>query len=288
KIAAPIANNDGASTTVRKPVTVDILANDSCVGSCDPASVSITQAPSHGSVVNNGNGTVTYTSSGSWTGTDGFKYTVRDTATGTQTSNTAQVSVQVTGALKALAAGAPTVTAVSKSTVQNSVVGVSTTGSDPTCFGCSVSVPVQPAHGTVKVNYPNAGEITYTPNPDFLGTETFGYAVKQGTGISSLAAVTVGVNANPVTDVVTIDKASVLNGALSLSGTVSSLNSAYAAAVQVFAGAANASRTGCTGVMLGAAQVGAKGAWSFSGIGATAGSTVCVQSTNLGVNTSGL
>ncbi|HET9580638.1 MAG TPA: Ig-like domain-containing protein [Usitatibacter sp.] len=282
KVATPVANNDGATTTAGKAVTTDILANDSCVGSCDPASVAITQNPSHGSVVNNGNGTVTYTPAGTWTGTDSFSYTVRDTTTGTKVSNTAKVSVNVTSATKSLstkALSAPTATLASTSTIQNSVVGLSTAGSDPTCFNCSVSIVKAPAHGTAVANYPNKGEVTYTPSPDFLGTENFAYVVNNGNALSNIGGVSVSVGHNPVTDVVTIGKSTAGN----VSGSVSLLNSAFATSVNVYSGSMNASNTGCTGSLVGSARIGANGGWSFSGAGLTAGGSVCVQSTNLGV-----
>ncbi|MGE5093568.1 MAG: Ig-like domain-containing protein, partial [Betaproteobacteria bacterium] len=281
KVAAPVANNDGGSTTSGKAVTMDILANDSCVGSCDPASLTITSSASHGSVVNNGNGTVTYTPAGTWTGTDSFSYTVRDTTTGTQVSNAAKVSVNVTSGKALGGAGAPTATFASTTTIQDGVVGLSTAGSDPTCFNCSVSIVMAPAHGTAIANYPHKGEVTYQPSADFLGTENFAYVVSNGTGLSNVAALSVAVVPNPVTDLVTL-KASLLGNGASLSGTVSKLNSAFATAVKVYAGAMNASHTGCTGALIGTAGVGPNGTWSFNASGVAAGSSVCVQSSNLG------
>jgi FtsP/CotA-like multicopper oxidase with cupredoxin domain len=284
KIATPVANNDGATTAKATAVTIDVLVNDDCVGDCDPATLQITTAPAHGSLLKNADGTVTYSPASTFSGTDSFRYTVRDTTTGTQVSNAATVSVQVLAGTKAAGGGGTSATPVMGTTIQDSVVGMRTAGSDPTCFGCSVSLMTPPQHGTVVVNYPNAGELTYTPHPEFLGTESFSYSVVTPTGVSAAAPVSVGVGPNPVTDVVNIDKASLpRNGNLVVSGSVSALNSAYASLVQVFAGATNASRTGCTGDALGSAIVGIKGGWSYSGNAVPAGSTVCVQSTNLGV-----
>ena len=280
-IATPIANNDAASTTAGVPVTIDILSNDSCVGSCDPASLVITAGK--GSVANVGKGKVTYTPAANYTGTDTFSYTVRDTVTGAKASNTAKVSVLVgSGTTKAAAlqAAAP----VSTSTIQNSVVGVSTTASDKTCVGCSVTVTSQPVNGTVTANYPNPGEITYEPTSSFLGTESFSYAVTDASGVSAPATVSVNVGRNPVTDIVTLNTAAVGNaGKLSVAGSLSPLNGAFAPSVSVYAGTANASHTACTGTLLGTAVVGAKGGFGFGGKGAAAGTSICVQSTNLGV-----
>jgi manganese oxidase len=281
KVAAPIAANDAASTSQATAVKIDILANDSCIGDCDPASLVITTPPTRGAVTKNANGTVTYTPAGTFTGTDSFSYTVKDTTTGTKASNAAKVAVTVGGST--LTKAAVVADAASTATIQNSVVGVSTTGSDPTCKDCTVSIMSAPKNGTVVANYPNAGEVTYTPNAAFKGTETFSYAVTNPQGVSAPAAVTVAVGPNPVTDVVSIETVSTTGNKSSISGTVSQLNGAYAPNVQVFAGAPNASHTGCTGTSLGSAIVGTKGGWGFGTKALPAGSSFCAQSTNLGI-----
>src|SRR5512140_1718956 len=60
KIAAPIANDDSAMGAVNTPMKIDVLSNDTCVGRCDPASISLKTSPTKGTVVSNGDGTVTY------------------------------------------------------------------------------------------------------------------------------------------------------------------------------------------------------------------------------------
>jgi len=287
KVAAPIAINDSASTRAGIPVTVDILANDTCVGACDPASLLIGTAPANGVAVRNADGTVTYTSS--VVGTDSFTYTVRDTTTGTQVSNPAIVAVTV---LPAVTPPAPVAQNDTASTVQGTVVGINLIANDTNCSAttpCTVAIVAAPLHGTVAANTPAAGQVTYTPAAGFTGTDTFSYTASNAGGTSNTASVTVTVVPNPVTDVVTIAKASLNKaGNLSVSGTVTALNNAFAATVQVFAGAANASHTGCTGTSLGTAPVATKpaksaGSWSFTARGVAPTPRVCVQSTNLGV-----
>jgi len=284
KVAAPIAVNDTASTNAGIPVTVDILANDACVGDCDPASLLIGTAPANGVAVRNADGTVTYTSS--VVGTDSFTYTVRDTTTGTQVSNPATVAVTV---LPAVTPPAPVAQNDTASTVQGTVVGINLIANDSNCSsGCTVAIVAVPLHGTVDANTPAAGQVKYTPAPGFTGTDTFSYTAANAGGTSNTASVTVTVVPNPVTDVVTIAKASLNKaGNLAVSGTVTALNSAFAASVEVFAGAANASHTACTGTSLGTAPVATKpaksaGSWSFTARGVTA-TSVCVQSANGGV-----
>ncbi len=73
----PVAADDSDTTTVDTAVTVDVLANDSDVDG-DALSVSAVTPPANGTVVNNGDGTVTYVPDLGFVGTDTFTYTVSD------------------------------------------------------------------------------------------------------------------------------------------------------------------------------------------------------------------
>jgi hypothetical protein len=73
----------------------DVAANDSDVdGDLDPASVSVTVVPAHGSAVANGDGTVTYTPDADYHGPDAYSYEICDLES---LCTTATVSVVVTG-----------------------------------------------------------------------------------------------------------------------------------------------------------------------------------------------
>ncbi len=86
----PIANTDVASTVANAnpaltgvPVTINVIANDlpgNVGGTINAGSTSVTVGPTNGSIVNNGNGTITYTPAAGFTGTDTFTYTVSDAA----------------------------------------------------------------------------------------------------------------------------------------------------------------------------------------------------------------
>ncbi|MBI3776647.1 MAG: S8 family serine peptidase [Gammaproteobacteria bacterium] len=91
---APVAKGDNGTSRLRKPVTVNVLANDfDSDGSLNPATVMIESAPTRGSVLVNANGSVTYTPKTGFVGTDSFKYSVRDNY-GAK-SNIAKVAVEV-------------------------------------------------------------------------------------------------------------------------------------------------------------------------------------------------
>ena len=84
----PAANQDYATVTwFQNPpatsVVIDVVANDTDtdgIAGIDPTSVTIVSQPTQaGTVINNGDGTVTYSPTSHWRGTDSFVYTVRDT-----------------------------------------------------------------------------------------------------------------------------------------------------------------------------------------------------------------
>lgn len=89
----PVANNDSATVSAGGSVTIDVTKNDTDVNdNLDPSSVVILSTPANGTVVNNHNGTVTYTNNGT-TGPDSFTYQVSDTAGGTSQPATVNISV---------------------------------------------------------------------------------------------------------------------------------------------------------------------------------------------------
>jgi Big-like domain-containing protein/fibronectin type III domain protein len=88
---APVAANDSATTTRKNPVVINVVLNDS-----DPdgnaLTVTAVTKPANGTVLNNGDGTVTYGPSKNFSGSDAFDYTVSDGRGG---SRSARVTVTV-------------------------------------------------------------------------------------------------------------------------------------------------------------------------------------------------
>jgi len=84
----PVAVDDTATTTLTAPVTINVAANDTdadgtivpstvCTNAAD-CTVTTTTTNNRGTVVNNLDGTVTYTARRGFRGTDTFTYTVKD------------------------------------------------------------------------------------------------------------------------------------------------------------------------------------------------------------------
>ena len=81
----PVADDDTGTTDEDTPVTIDVLSNDSDVDG-DSLSVVGTTDPSNGSIVDHGDGTVTYTPDPNFHGIDSFTYTISDGNGGTDTA----------------------------------------------------------------------------------------------------------------------------------------------------------------------------------------------------------
>ncbi len=89
---APVANDDTATTLQGTALDIEVLGNDTDADGDTLAVVSLLLIGTDGSVSVNPDGTVRYTPSATFTGTDTFQYSVFDGTTG---SNTATVTVTV-------------------------------------------------------------------------------------------------------------------------------------------------------------------------------------------------
>jgi hypothetical protein len=99
----PVATNDTSSVQANGSVTINVVANDrSEGGTLDGASIVIVNGPAHGTATVS-NGSVIYTPSVGYSGSDSFQYSVRDNLGAT--SNAATVSVQVSAPPRASSGG---------------------------------------------------------------------------------------------------------------------------------------------------------------------------------------
>ena len=82
----PVAVNDNLTVTEDQPITfasiIDLLGNDSDIDG-DALTLSGFTQPANGMLVDNGDGTLTYTPAGNFNGTDNFTYTISDGNGGT-------------------------------------------------------------------------------------------------------------------------------------------------------------------------------------------------------------
>ena len=187
---APIAVAEAVDTNEDTAVIVDVLLNDIADAGADLLVDSIAiVSNTDGTAVANTDGTVTFTPDADFDGAASFEYTVLDNIG--ETSNTATVTVNVNDAPAAIA-DTPT---TSEDTPIDIDVPANDTDTDGTVDGTSVIVTSQPANGTVAVNAAT-GVVTYTPDADTNGADTFDYTIADDDGaVSDAGTVTVTVTA---------------------------------------------------------------------------------------------
>ncbi|MFT3880015.1 MAG: Ig-like domain-containing protein [Gemmatales bacterium] len=192
---APTAVDDGATLDEGTSKVIDLLGNDSDAdGTLDPATLVITQAPTHGTLVLHADGTVTYTQDGSETTSDSFKYTVRDNL-GTL-SNEATVSITINPVNDAPIAGNDSATVDEGGNVLINLIA-NDSDVDGTLDLNSFVVTQAPAHGTLTFH--GDGTVTYTHDGSETTSDSFSYTIKDNDGAPSNEA-TVSITINPVND----------------------------------------------------------------------------------------
>ncbi|MEP3441444.1 MAG: cadherin-like domain-containing protein, partial [Sulfitobacter sp.] len=178
---APVAVDDAETTEEETPVVVDLLGNDSDPdNTLDELTISdVTVDPAEGTVVDNGDGTVTFTPAEDFTGEATITYTVTD-PDGLSDEGEAVVTVTPVN-------DAPVAVDDVAETDEDTPVVVDLLGndSDPdnTLDELTISdVAVDPAEGTVVDN--GDGTVTFTPAEDFTGEATITYTVTDPDGLS--------------------------------------------------------------------------------------------------------
>ena len=186
---APTAVDDIASTSEDVAVTIDVLSNDSDPDG-DSVTVNAVTPPTNGSVLINGDQTVSYTPADNFNGSDSFSYTVSD---GQGATDTASVTVSISAVNDA-----PTAVEDNASTSEDVVVIIDVLSNDEEPDGDSLTVNsvTQPPNGLVVVNADET--VSYTPVSNFQGSDSFNYTVADGQGGTDTATVTVTVTGETV------------------------------------------------------------------------------------------
>ncbi|WP_257669673.1 Ig-like domain-containing protein [Parapedobacter tibetensis] len=194
-VEGPEANDDETSTTPGAPVTIPVLDNDTPGDvPLDPTTVTITTPPTNGTVaVDPVTGDITYTPNPGYTGSDTFQYTVKDE----NSMPSDPVTVMITVAEpEPPVANDDTAETLAETAVTIPVLNNDEEGDAP-IDSATVTIVTPPTNGTVTVN--TDGTVVYTPNPGFIGEDTFTYTVEDENGNpSNTATVVVQVTARPV------------------------------------------------------------------------------------------
>ncbi len=194
----PVANDDNSYSTPQDTAlninaANGVLTNDSDFDSDPLTAIKVTD-PAHGAVTLNTDGSFTYTPTAGYSGSDSFTYKAND---GTDDSTTnATVSINVVGN------NPPTVTNDSypideDGTLTVNAPGVLNNDSDVESDPLTAIKVSDPGNGTL--NFSTDGSFTYTPNPNWYGTDTFAYKANDGNN-NSAANATVSIIVNPIND----------------------------------------------------------------------------------------
>ena len=179
--SGPVAEDDAAETDEDVAVTIDVLANDSDPDG-DPLTVTSATA-THGTVVNNGDGTLTFTPDADYNGDAEITYTVEDPSGNSATGHVAITVYPVNDD--------PVAEDDDVTTGSNTPVTLDPTVNDTDVDGDDLTVTEvgEPTNGTVTLN--EDGTVTYTPNEGHVGEDSFTYTVDDGNGGSDIGTVNV-------------------------------------------------------------------------------------------------
>ena len=192
----PVANHDNYATDEDTPLVVSapgVLGNDSDIDG-DTLSVFATLGgPTDGALVMNPDGSFTYTPDPGFSGTDNFTYRIED-------GNGGEARAFVTITVNAVN-DPPEANDDSYSTDEDTVLTVAAPGvlandSDVDGDTLLTSVVSDVSNGTLSLN--GDGSFSYTPDPDFNGSDSFVYQADDGNGGTDTATVLITVN--PIND----------------------------------------------------------------------------------------
>ncbi|MBA4056346.1 MAG: hypothetical protein C0490_16645, partial [Marivirga sp.] len=194
---APVAVPDQVTTPEEVPIVISVLNNDTDIDNpINTSTVAMSSNPSNGTVtVQPGSQTFKYTPSKDFYGTDSFTYTVTDA--GGATSAPAIVTIIVTPVNDPPVAANDAISTDEDVAVSIPVLS-NDTDADDVLKGSMIVIVTQPAHGMLAVNT-STGNVTYTPAPNYYGSDSFTYKLKDSGGAFSNVA-TVAITVNPVND----------------------------------------------------------------------------------------
>jgi hypothetical protein len=180
----PVAEDDSAITDEDVAVTIDVLENDS---DPDGGTLTVTSATAtNGTVVVNGDGTLTFTPDQDYNGPAEITYTVED-PDGNEATGHVDITVEPVN-------DAPVANDDTESTPVDTPVTFDPTENDTDVDGDPLTVTdvSDPENGTAAIN--GDGTVTYTPDEGFTGDDTITYTVDDGNGGTDQGTIVVTVS----------------------------------------------------------------------------------------------
>ena len=180
---APVANPQSKTTKENKSVSATLTGSDV---DGEPLMFIISKEPEHGRLTFDSNfstnGRLIYRPLPNFTGSDIFTFKLND---GEVDSAPATVSINVASNLL------PVAEPHSVTTVEDTPVEIRLMGSDPDSDPLAYSMITDPSHGSLKGTAPN---LTYKPNPNFNGSDSFTFKVNDSAADSAPATVSIMVS----------------------------------------------------------------------------------------------
>ncbi|MBM4859834.1 tandem-95 repeat protein [Vibrio parahaemolyticus] len=183
--SSPQAVDDSVSTPEEQLVVINAIDNDvDLENNLNPASVTAISLPTNGTIVNNGDGTFSYEPNENFNGTDEFTYQVCDTE---------PLCDEATIVINVLAVNdAPVALDDNATTMEDTAISINVVANDTDVDSSfSINAFEQPANGTVTQS--SDGSLTYQPNSNFNGTDSFHYDICDPEGACDSAIVTIEV-----------------------------------------------------------------------------------------------
>ena len=154
--------------------------------------MSVTVVPAHGTATPNADGTITYTPTAGYSGSDQLTYHACDN------SNQCDDAVVAITVIPTTSSGGPIALGMSQITLKNAAVTSAITtvvipGNapiDPT----TITVLSAPANGTAIAN--GDGTITYTPAPNYTGHDNYNYQACDTTNACTTGTITITITRN--------------------------------------------------------------------------------------------
>jgi VCBS repeat-containing protein len=198
---APVALNDSQFAAVAEDQSLTVaapgvLGNDTDVEQ-GALSATLVRGPSHGTVTLQPNGSFVYTPSPNYNGGDSFTYRASD---GALTSNEATVTLTVTPGNDNPVGAADSYAGQEDAALSVNAPGVLSNDTDVDGQRLVALLVNSPAHGQLTLN--SNGGFSYTPAPNFSGSDSFVYRAYNGATLSGRTTVTIQVapvNDPPVT-----------------------------------------------------------------------------------------
>jgi VCBS repeat-containing protein len=187
---APVASNDSYSTNEDTTLTIaapGVLANDTDVEG-STLTAALVAGPSNGTLTLNANGSFTYTPNANYNGADSFTYRAND---GSLNSNIATVSITVSPVNDAPVADNDSYNTNENTPLTIAAPGVLANDTDVEGSTLTAALVAGPSNGTLTLNA--NGSFTYTPNANFIGTDTFTYKARDHSLDSNVATVSITV-----------------------------------------------------------------------------------------------